>query len=113
MNDKNKKHATLSYEAIVRALFERYESIYVIDAETSVYQCFHESDSYSSLCLEEKGEDFFQAMNDNILRTIYEKDQEYVRKKMSKVALTEGLSKEKYYSFVYRLMIDGQPKYHK
>nr|MBQ4458584.1 histidine kinase [Clostridia bacterium] len=111
INDK--KLETLSHDAIVRALFENYESIYVVDAETSAYRCFHESGSYSSLRIEDRGYDFFQSMENNILRTIYEDDRDFVRKMLSKEALHSSLNKEKFYSFVYRLMIDGKPLYHK
>ncbi len=34
--NKKKKHESFSHEAIVRALFENYESIYAVDAETWV-----------------------------------------------------------------------------
>ena len=113
MSGSNKKHEALSHDAIVRALFENYESIYAVDAETSAYQCFHESDSYSSLRLEDRGDNFFKTMESNIIKTIYWEDQEFVRTMMSKQALLSGLNKEKFYSFVYRLMIDGKPLYHK
>lgn len=108
----NKKHEALSYDAIVRALLENYESIYAVDAETSAYRCFHESDSYSSLRFEDRGDDFFDTMESNI-RTIYPEDRDFVRSMLSRQALLSGLKKEKFYSFVYRLMIDGKPLYHK
>ena len=113
MKDNNLKYELLSYDAIIKALFENYESIYIVDAETSEYKCFHESDSYSSLCLESEGDDFFEALKANILRTIYVNDQEYVRKKLTKEALASGLKKDKFYTFVYRLMIREKPLYHK
>ena len=65
-SNNDKKLETLSHDAIVRALFENYESIYVVDAETSAYRCFHESGSYSSLRIEDRGYDFFQSMENNI-----------------------------------------------
>ena len=111
--NKQKNLEALSHDAIVRALLENYESIYAIDVETSAYQCFHESDSYSSLRLENKGTDFFSILENNIIRTIYAEDQEFVRSKLSKEALCTGLKNDKFYSFVYRLMIGGKPLYHK
>jgi len=104
---------SLSHEAIVNALFENYESLYAVDIETSAYQCFHESDSFSSLHLESRGSDFFEAVENNLLKTICLEDQDYVCKMLSRRALLEGLEKEKYYAFVYRLMINGKPLYHK
>ncbi|MBR3382771.1 MAG: histidine kinase [Clostridia bacterium] len=102
-----------SNEAIVKALYENYESIYAIDALTSAYRCFHESDSYRSLKLAGSGEDFFGALKNNIPKLIYEGDREYVLKKLSKENLFEGLERAKYYEFVYRLNIDSNALYHK
>ena len=113
MRTNYESREALSHDAIVRALFENYESLYAVDVETSSFQCFHESDPYSSLQLENRGDDFFEEMEGNLLRTIYPEDQEYVRSKMSKEKLLAGLRAEKFYSFVYRLMIDGKPLYHK
>ncbi|MBR1781365.1 MAG: histidine kinase [Oscillospiraceae bacterium] len=103
----------LTYEAILSALFENYESIYVIDVESSAYQCYHESQSYRELQLESRGDDFFAALTDSIAKTIHPKDQKYVAKLLRREVMLAGLAREKYYSFVYRLMVDGQPLYHK
>ena len=108
-----KKHEALSHDAIVQALFENYESIYAVDAETSAYKCFHESDSYSSLHLKGQGNSFFSALEDEAIEAVYSEDRDFVRNMLSKKALSSGLSKERFYSFVYRLTIDGQPLYHK
>ena len=113
MNGSSKSYKAFSHEALVKALFENYESIYVIDAETSAFQCFHESGPYSSLCLEMHGDDFFGSLESNVIKAIYPKDQEFVRSMLSKEALREALEKDRFYSFVYRLMIDGKPLYHK
>lgn len=111
-SNRSNMRDTLSHEAIVRALLENYESIYAVDAETSAYRCFHESDSYHSLCIDGRGADFFKALEDNI-RTIYCEDRAYVRSMLSREAMDAGLKEEKFYSFVYRLMINGEPLYHK
>ncbi|MBQ8975459.1 MAG: histidine kinase [Oscillospiraceae bacterium] len=103
----------LSHVAIMEALFENYESIYAIDVETSSYQCYHESDSFSALSLETVGDDFFGSLDDSILRTIYFEDRGYVSEMLSRENLIKGLERERYYSFVYRLLIDGEPLYHK
>ncbi|MBQ4045738.1 MAG: histidine kinase, partial [Lachnospiraceae bacterium] len=102
-----------SHDAVAKALFENYESIYVVDAETSAYQCFHESDTYSMLPLEKAGDNFFKEMLVGIVRTIYPEDQDYVRRRLTKEVLHASLEKDSFYSFVYRLMIEGQPLYHK
>lgn len=100
-------------EVIPQSLYENYESIYAVDIETSAWQCFYGSDSFSSLRIENRGDDFFGSLTNNIFKTIYPDDQELVQQKLSKKTLLKGVEKEKYYSFVYRLIIDGQPLYHK
>ena len=113
IDERKMTYETLSHEAIVRALLENYESIYVVDVETSAFRCFHESDSYSSLKLESQGDDFFKTMEININNTIYFEDRDFVRAMMSKNSLKAALDNSKFYSFVYRLVIDGKPLYHK
>lgn len=113
MSDSCIKHKALSQEAIVKALFENYECIYAVDVQTSSFQCFHESDSYSSLHLEDHGDNFFESVENNSINAIYLEDQAFVRMMLSKEALRIGLGKDRFYSFVYRLMIDGKPLYHK
>ena len=113
MNTQGNYTNALSREAIVRELFETYESLYDIDVDTSTYQCYHESDSYSALELESSGMDFFKAIVANIPKTIYHEDREYVLHMLQKNNMLKVLKKEKYYTVVYRLMLDGKPVYHK
>ncbi|MBR2666577.1 MAG: histidine kinase [Oscillospiraceae bacterium] len=111
-NYHNELQQALSYEALSKALFERYESLCAVDVETGAYQYFHESDTFSALQVESCGNNFFDALERNLQWAIYPDDQEYVRNMMSKKALQAGMEKERYYGFVYRLMIDGEPVYH-
>lgn len=111
--EQQKISAAPSYWAITRALVENYESIYDIDAETSAYQCYHESDSFSELSIESSGNDFFATLIGNIPKTVYADDQDYVRRMLRRETVLAALQKEKYYSFVYRLMLEGQPVYHR
>lgn len=104
---------TPSYEAIVRALFETYESLYDIDVETSAYQCYHESKSYQELQLARSGADFFRDLDIDIEKAIQAEDREYVRAMLEKDTMLQTLRNDKYYTFVYRLMEDGEPVYHK
>ena len=112
LNMNNPKNE-MSAEAITLALFENYESIYDIDVETSAYQCYHESDSYSELEIAESGEDFFSALSANVPKVVHPEDVAYVLRMLERERLLSALDKEKYYSFVYRLMIGGKAAYHK
>ena len=88
---------TPSYDAIVRALFETYESLYDIDVETSAYQCYHESKSFQELQLARSGADFFRELSTDIEKTIQAEDREYVRAMMEKETMLRILRKEKYH----------------
>lgn len=115
MNDRayrNPKNQ-ISREAIINALFETYESIYDIDTVSGAYQCYHESDYYSNLNIENSGDDFFANVKDNINKVIYFEDREHVCNMLNKDALLRALSNNRFFSFVYRLMVDGKPLYHK
>ncbi|MBQ9388108.1 MAG: histidine kinase [Lachnospiraceae bacterium] len=112
MNINKEEMKTGVYKVFKKAFFENYESIYIIDAETNAFKCYHESDSYSSLKLETEGDDFFRE-TEKAIKAIFYEDREYVKKKLSKELLLSGLENEKYYSFVYRLMINGKELYHK
>ena len=105
--------SALSHEAILRALFENYESIYDIDVKTDAYHCYHESESYSDLCVARGGEDFFGDMIADADRIVYAEDREYVKHALLKDVMVDNISRDKYYSIVYRLVIDGEPVYHK
>jgi len=103
----------LSYEAIARALFENYESLYDIDRETGAYQCYHESKAYQGLQIDKQGADFFADLHRNIPQVIHPEDRGYVLDMLAREVLLPALDRERYYSFVYRLMFDGKPVYHK
>jgi len=108
-NPKNE----FSYHVIAKALFENYECIYDIDVETSAYQCYHESGSYGSLRIAKSGEDFFRSLGTRIPRVIHPDDREFVHRMLRKETMLAALEHEKYHSFVYRLIVDGKPLYHK
>jgi anti-sigma regulatory factor (Ser/Thr protein kinase) len=102
-----------SYKAITNTLFENYESIYAVDLETGGYQCYYESEVYSELRIKSSGDDFFASLYEYIPKVIHPQDREYVFRMLRPDIMIPELEKHKYYSFVYRLLIDGKPIYHK
>lgn len=102
----------MNYELIAKALFETYENIYDVNLETSSFFSFHESESYHSLKLEKKGDDFFEELQQGIKRVIVDEDQEYVVRMLSREKLIEGLKKNKIYSFIYRINQNDKEVYH-
>lgn len=109
----NTTYSTLSQEMITKALFETYEGIYDIDAETGEYVCCYESDAYRALQIPKWGKQFFDALRVNVPKVIHPADQEYVALMLRQDRVLAALKEEKYYSFVYRLLIEGEPTYHK
>ena len=102
----------LSYESIAKAIFERYESIYCVDMDTHAYKCYYASTSYREFGIDEEGDDFFLSLKTNIPATVYKYDQDYVLGMLTYEALKKGLEEDRYYSFIYRLVIDGVPVFH-
>ncbi len=110
---KDKEFSNLPYDAIVKALFENYECIYDIDTETNSYRLYYESSAYQDFQLKKSGSDFFESLNVTVPVLIHPEDQELVLSMLSKKKLMEGLAKEKYYSLIYRVIVNGSPLYHK
>lgn len=112
-NQQNDTAPAGSREAILLALFENYESIYDVDALTSVYHCYHESEAFHELRIQTSGKDFFADLHENVERAIYPADREFVHKTHEKDTMIKELSSKEEYSVVYRLLISGKPYYHK
>ncbi len=104
---------TPMYNAITKALFENYESIYDIEPDSGRYQCCHESAPYKDLLISKRGDDFFAALGEFVPRVIHPEDQKYVLYMLRRDVLLDRLTKEKYHSFVYRLILEGEPVYHR
>lgn len=107
------KTQVIDYEPIAKVLFANFETIYDIDAETSAYKVFHESEDYKKLELRKSGDDFFSEIAGKINEMIVPEDRQYVFKMLKKDNLIEGLDREKYYSFMYRIQNKGKNVYHK
>lgn len=103
---------SLSYDAIVAALFEPYERLYDIDVETSAYRVYYASDTEQSVRITRTGEDFFKALKDYVPRVICPEDRNYVLQMMDKDAMLKALQAEKYYAFAHRLMSEDREVYH-
>ncbi len=111
--DCRKSETDITRERLIKALFETYECLYDIDAETFEYKCYYESNSFSELEIKNSGDNFFEEVKANIPKTIYSQDRKYVSDMLSREKIAADLKEGEYYSFVYRLMINGRPVYHK
>ena len=68
----------IEYEAIAKALFVNYESLYDIDLDTGHYLCFYQSETYEKYKLEKQGSDFFGTIKVAVPRLIAPEDVDYV-----------------------------------
>ena len=109
---ENKKEATVIGN-LAKALSARYESIYIIDINTSSYQCYHESEAYEKLGASTTGSDFFDEITKTILAVVYPEDKDYFIHLSSQDSFLKNTENGKTYSFIYRIVRNGEPVYRK
>lgn len=108
----NNNTFTIPYETIAKALFDNYESIYMIDAETCEWKALYESAKYHEYKIKKEGRHFYEDAMPNIKRVICKEDLSYVIKMLNKEAVAEGIKNKKYYGFVYRIKGGDKGVYH-
>jgi len=99
------------YDSISTSLAEDYEALYYIEIETGEYREFATSKEYASLKVPVGGRDFYTETRINIEKYVHPDDREFARSLHRKEVMLEKLEGKKSYSYKYRLMIDGQPRY--
>ncbi len=103
--------ATVTYSRIAQSLAQEYFSIYYVDTDTDEYIEYSSTSEYQELQVERSGLDFFKDTRQNILKTIYEPDQEKALHIWNKENVMKELENTNSYSASYRIMMDGQPVY--
>ncbi len=96
---------------ITSIMAEDYEAIYYFDIETGEYIQFSRSQKYSFLDVTYIGKDFYKESLDNIEKTVHPDDKEYARSLFNKEAMIKNLEGKRSFSYKYRLMVDGYPRY--
>lgn len=99
------------YDHIATGLAEDYEAMYYIDIETGEYKEFSTSFEYESLNVPVAGMDFYAETRENIERYIHPDDREFAKSLYSKEAMLKNLTGRNSYSYKYRVMVDGHPRY--
>ena len=97
---------------VATALLIDYSSVYYVDPQTGYYECYSTNTGYQRLKLHSSGEDFFTDCQRDIANVVYKDDQEMVSAALSRETLIRQFREREEISFVYRLMIDGNPVYH-
>jgi diguanylate cyclase (GGDEF)-like protein len=105
----NKEKET--YNHIAASLAEEFEAIYYINMETGKYQEFSTSEQYASLNVPTTLNDFFSETRENIKKFVHPDDQEFAESLFDKETMLKNLEDKSSYSFKYRLLINGKPRY--
>ncbi len=107
-DEKKEKEIT---DNIATGLAEDYEAMYYINIETGEYMEFAKSEEYESMNVPVGGHDFYSETIANIDRYVHPDDREFARSLYTKETMKKNLEGRRSYSYKYRIMIDGQPRY--
>ena len=99
------------YDHIATSLAEDYEAMYYIDIETGEYREFSISQQYASMNVQVEGRDFYAETQKNIDKFVHPDDRDFAHDLHNKAAILKNLEGRRSYSYKYRLMIGGQPRY--
>ncbi len=99
------------YDNIATSLAEDYEAMYYIDIETGRFMEFSTSQEYADMKVPVDGKNFYKETMDNIVRYVHPDDREFAASLYSKETMLKELEGRKSYSYKYRIMVGGQPRY--
>lgn len=100
------------YERIAGALLREYTRIYYIDANTNEYVLFSREAESGTLNRGPVCEDFFRRAHEKAESVVYAADRHVIQEDLRKDLLLSRLNNGANRSIVYRLMVDGKPRYH-
>lgn len=109
--DAGMKRERAVHDNIAATMAEGYEVIYYIFIETGEYLEFAKSQKYMSMNVPTRGKDFFKETMHNLEDYVYEDDKEYARNFYDKETIIKSLEGKRSFSFKYRLLIEGKPRY--
>ena len=99
------------YDNIAKSLAEDYEAMYYINIESGKFLEFSKSEEYASMNVPVLGRDFYKETCDNIEYFVHPDDREFAKNLHRKETMLNNLKDRKSYSYKYRVIIDGQPRY--
>ena len=96
---------------IAAAMAEDYEAIFYIEIESGEYISYSKSQKYQTLDAKALGKDFFKEALESIDGCVYPEDREYAETFYDKKTMLDNLNGKHSFSFKYRVMICGEPRY--
>lgn len=108
--DKLRKEREI-YNQIAKSLACEYESIYYVDIESGKYTEFSPNEYYESMNVPKNWDDFYYDTKENAKKFAHPDDRDYALQFYDKDWIKEKLSKKRSYSYKYRIMVAGMPRY--
>ena len=99
------------YDNIASSLAEDYEAMYYINIETGEFREFSKSQKYAAMKVPVIGRDFYAETRVNIEKYVHPDDREFAQNLHQKETMLKNLEGRKSYSYKYRLMIEGHPRF--
>ena len=96
--------------ARLHALTGNFIAVYVVDPETNAYREFSATDRYGECFEQEKeGADFFKSVRDAAMAFNHPDDLDRFLSTFTKDNVLDGIERNGYFTFDYRLLMDGSP----
>lgn len=109
--EKRERKEKEIYDNIATTLAENYEAMYYINIESGEFQEFSKSEEYASMKVPVIGRDFYEETQLNIEKYVHPDDKQFAKNLYHKDIVLNNLKEKKSYSYKYRVMIEGQPRY--
>lgn len=101
------REQNLTYASISEALASDYFCIYYVDTLTESFEVYNASETYRSLGLKMKGEDFFED-GTAFSRLVCDEDLDIFRMAFSKANVIKILKSERSFSQIFRVVLNGE-----
>ena len=99
------------YSQIATCLARDYDAIYYIEIESGKYFELSVSDMYESMKVPQMGHDFYEETRENARRFAHPDDRAFAESFYYKDVMLKKLEGQKSYSYRYRIMVGGLPRY--
>ncbi|MBQ7740918.1 MAG: response regulator [Eubacterium sp.] len=94
-------------DSYINALFEDYQTVYLVDATTGKYEFISTDDNILSLGIEKSGEGFFEKINETINKNVCDEDFDKVAAAFEKDNLLASLRLHHGLTLDYKIKING------
>ncbi len=108
----NNSHKPDTFVSLALALANDYSQLFVIDSKNYSYEEYSVSNNNKELVFVSGGDNFFQSVQKSARKLVYIDDQKYFLKMFDRSAIIRNLSGNQSFSFSYRLVVDGAPRYY-